>query len=152
MGEGRWVLAVQVVAAMLAVAPKEQGLVGVGVPKGLGGLEVCMWGHNGRLGRMVKVWGTPKSSELLRRLPLGRWIQTSRLVVMGGVVDGLRRLGVGTSVEFIFLFLDEGAFAHPMPLVLSMDAAVWNFLPSAGVVSAASVGPASVGPPSSVIF
>ena len=41
VGEGRWVLAVQVVAAMLAVAPKEQGLVGVGVPKGpeeLGGI------------------------------------------------------------------------------------------------------------------
>jgi hypothetical protein len=71
VGEGRWVLAVQVVAAMLAVAPKEQGLVGVGVPKGLGGLEVCMWGYNGRLGRMVKVWGTPRSSEFVAKAATG---------------------------------------------------------------------------------
>ena len=61
VGEGRWV---QVVAAMLAVAAKEQGLVGVGVPKGLGGLAVCMWGYNGRLGRMVRGWDMPKSNEV----------------------------------------------------------------------------------------
>ena len=58
---------VRVVAAMLAVAPKGWGLVGVGVPKGLKGLEVCMWGYSGRLGRMARVWDTPKSSEVVAK-------------------------------------------------------------------------------------
>ena len=57
----------RVVAAMLAVVPKGWGLVGVGVPKRLEGLEVCMWGYSGRLGRMGKVWGTPKSSEVVAK-------------------------------------------------------------------------------------
>jgi hypothetical protein len=90
--------------------------------------------------------------SLLRRLPLGKWIQTSRLVVMGGVVDGLRLLGVGTSVEFVFLFLDEGAVARPVSLVPTVDTIVWDFLPSAGVVSVAAVRVASVTPASSVFL
>ena len=89
---------------------------------------------------------------LLRRLPLGRWGQASLLVVVGGVVDGLRRLGVGALVEFFFLLLDEGAIAHPMSLVPAMNAAVWDFLPSASVVPAATVGVASIAPPSSIVL
>jgi hypothetical protein len=45
-GGGRWGFVLQVVAAMLAMAPKGLGFVGVGVPKGLVGLEVCKWGCN----------------------------------------------------------------------------------------------------------
>ena len=86
---------------------------------------------------------------LSRGLPLGSWGQTSRLVVVGGVVD---RLGVSASVEFFFLLLDEGAIAHPMSLVPAMNAAVWDFLPSAGVVPAATVGVASIAPPSSIVL
>ena len=71
---------------------------------------------------------------------------------MGGVIDRLRRLGVGASVEFFFLLLDEGAIAHPMLLVPDMDAAIRDFLPSASVVSAAAVGVASVAPLSSVVL
>ena len=71
---------------------------------------------------------------------------------MAGVVDGLRRLGVGASVEFFFLLLDEGAIARPMSLVPAMNAAVWDFLPSTGVVSTAAVGVASIAPPSSVVL
>ena len=79
--------------------------------------------------------------------------QASRLIVIGGVIDRLRRLSVA-SVKFFFLFFDKGAIeiAHRMPLVLAMDAAIWSFLPSAGVVSAAAVGVASVAPPSSVVL
>ena len=62
---------VRVVAATLTVVPKGWVLVGSGVPKGLGGLEVCMWGYNGRLGRMVKVWGTPRSSEFVAKAATG---------------------------------------------------------------------------------
>ena len=53
-----------VVGATLDVAPKGFGFAGIGVPKVLGGLEGCMWGCNGRLGRMVRGWGTPKSNEV----------------------------------------------------------------------------------------
>ena len=62
VGEGRWGLAVRAVAATLAVAPKGLGLVGVEVPKGLGRLEVCMWGYSGRLERMGRVLGMSKSN------------------------------------------------------------------------------------------
>ena len=51
-----------VVGATLDVVPKGFGFAGIGVPKVLGGLEGCMWGCNGRLGRMVRGWGTPKSN------------------------------------------------------------------------------------------
>ena len=90
--------------------------------------------------------------RLLRRLPLSKWRQASRLIVVGGVVDGLRQLGVGTSVEFFFLLLEKGAVAGPMPLVPAVDAAVRDFLPSIGVISATAVGVASVAPPSSVVL
>ena len=73
-----------------------------------------------------------------------------RLVGMGGVIDGLRRLSVA-SVKFFFLFFDKGAIACPRPLVLAMDATIWSFLPLADVVSTAAVGVASVAPPSSVV-
>ena len=46
--------------------------------------------------------------RLVRRLPLDGWGQASRLVVSGGVIDGLRWLSVGASIEFFFLLLDEG--------------------------------------------
>jgi len=78
------------------------------------------------------------------------WGQASRLIVMGGVIDGLRRLSVA-SVKFFFLFFDKGAIDCPRPLVLAMDATIWSFLPSAEVVSTAAVGVASVAPPSSVV-
>ena len=73
VGECRWVLVDRVVAAMLAVAPKGWGLVvlvvvstlavapkgwglvGVGVPKVQEGLEVCMWGCSGSLGKIGRV-------------------------------------------------------------------------------------------------
>jgi hypothetical protein len=90
--------------------------------------------------------------RMIQRLQLVGWGQASRLVVSGGVINGLRQLGVGASVKFHFLLLDKGAFTCPMPLVLSMDAAVWNFLPSTGVASAATVGVASVAPLSSIVL
>ena len=58
--------------------------------------------------------------------------------------------GVCASVEFFFLLLDEGAIARPMPLVPAMNAAVGDFLPSAGVVSSVPVVVASITSPSSV--
>ena len=70
-GEGRWGLVLWEVAATLAVAPKGWGFAGVGVPKGLLGLEVCMWDCSGRLGRMRRVWGTPKSSEFVAKAATG---------------------------------------------------------------------------------
>ena len=57
-----WGLVVQVVAATLAVAPKELGFMEVGVPRGLEELEGYMWGCSGMLGRMVRGWGMPKSN------------------------------------------------------------------------------------------
>jgi len=51
-----------VVGATLDVAPMGFGFAEIGAPKVLGGLEGCMWGCNGRLGRMVRGWGTPKSN------------------------------------------------------------------------------------------
>ena len=55
VGEGKWGLVVRVVAATLAVALKGWGLVGVGVPKVQEGLEVCMWGCSGNLGKIGRV-------------------------------------------------------------------------------------------------
>ena len=51
-----------VVGATLDVTPK--GLAGIGAPKVLGGLEGCMWGYNGKLGRIVRGWDMPKSNEV----------------------------------------------------------------------------------------
>ena len=51
-----------VVGATFDVVPKGFGFAGIGAPKVLGGPEGCMWGCNGRLGRMVRGWGTPKSN------------------------------------------------------------------------------------------
>ena len=51
-----------VVGATLDVVPKGFEFAGIGAPKVLGGLEGCTWGCNGRLGRMVRGWGTPKSN------------------------------------------------------------------------------------------
>ena len=53
-----------VVGATLDVAPKGFGFAGIGEPKALEGLEGCMWGYNGKLGRMVRGWDMPKSSEV----------------------------------------------------------------------------------------
>jgi len=64
VGEGRWGLVMRVVAATLAVAPKGLRFVGVGMPMGQEGLEGFMQGCTGRLGKMVRVLGTPKSSEV----------------------------------------------------------------------------------------
>ena len=71
LGEGRWGFVLWVVAAMLVVAPKEQWLVGVGVPKGLEELVGCMWGYSGRLGKMGRVWGTPKSNGAVAKATTG---------------------------------------------------------------------------------
>ena len=53
-----------VVGATLDVAPKGFGFAGIGEPKAMGGLEGCMWGYSGKLGRMVRGWGMPKSNEV----------------------------------------------------------------------------------------
>ena len=51
-----------VVGATLGVAPKGFGFAGIGEPKALVGLEGCMWGCSGMLGRMAREWGMPKSN------------------------------------------------------------------------------------------
>ena len=51
-----------VVGATLDVVPKGLGFVGIVEPKALGGLEGCRWVYSGKLGRMVKEWGMPKSN------------------------------------------------------------------------------------------
>ena len=51
-----------VVGATLDVVPRGFGFVGIGASKVLGGLEGCIWGCNGMLGRMVRGWGMPKSN------------------------------------------------------------------------------------------
>ena len=80
------------------------------------------------------------------------WWRASRLVVVN-VIDRLRWLfGVCGSVQLFFLFLDEGALTRPMTFVSAMNAAVGNFLPSAGVFPPTPVGVASVAPPSSVVL
>ena len=80
------------------------------------------------------------------------WWRASRLVVVN-VIDGLRRLiSVCGSVQFFFLLLDEGALTRPMTFVSAMNAAVGNFLPSAGVFPPTPIGVASVAPPSSVVL
>ena len=56
-----------VVGATLDVAPKGFGFARIGAPKVLGGLEGCMWGYNGKLGRMVKGWDMPKSSGVVAK-------------------------------------------------------------------------------------
>jgi len=53
-----------VVGATLDVAPKGFGFAEIGAPKVLAGLEGCMWGYNGKLGRMVRGWDMPKSNEV----------------------------------------------------------------------------------------
>ena len=52
-----------VVGATLDVAPKGFGFAEIGAPKVLGGLERCMWGCNGKLGRMMRGWDMSKSNE-----------------------------------------------------------------------------------------
>ena len=70
---------------------------------------------------------------------------------MSGVIEGLWRMSVG-SVELFLLFLDEGAFTCSIPLVLAVDAAIWDLLPSIEVVAATPiVVAASIAPPSSSI-
>ena len=59
-----------VVGATLDVEPKGFGFAGIRgpkalvEPKALVGLEGCMWGYNGKLGRIVKGWDMPKSNEV----------------------------------------------------------------------------------------
>ena len=53
-----------VVGATLDVEPMGFGFAEIGAPKVLGGLEGCMWGYNGKLGRMVRGWDMPKSNEV----------------------------------------------------------------------------------------
>ena len=60
-----------VVGAILDVAPKGLGFVGVGVPKALEGLVGCMWGCNGRLGKMGSKWDMPKSNEVVVKATTG---------------------------------------------------------------------------------
>ena len=88
----------------------------------------------------------------MRRLPLNlRW-RALQLVGVG-IIYGLRRLlGVCGSIQLFFLLLDEGALTRPMTFVSAMNAAVGNFLPSAGVFPPIAVGIASVAPPSSVVL
>ena len=62
---------VGVVGATLDVAPKGLGFVGVGVPKGSGGLVGYMWGCSGRLGKMGIKWGMPKFNELVAKATTG---------------------------------------------------------------------------------
>ena len=52
----------RVVSATLDVASKGFGFVENVELKALVGLEGCMWGCSGMLGRMVKGWGMPKSN------------------------------------------------------------------------------------------
>ena len=51
-----------VVGATLVVASKGFGFVENVELKALVGLEGCMWGCSGMLGRMVRGWGMPKSN------------------------------------------------------------------------------------------
>ena len=53
-----------VVGATLDVVPRVFGFAGIGAPKVLGGLEGCMWGYNGKMGRMVRGWDMSKSNEV----------------------------------------------------------------------------------------
>ena len=70
-----------VVGATLDVAPKGFGFAGIGEPKALGGLEGCMWGYSGKLGRMVRGWGMPKSN--------GVDAKAATEFVMAGLAAGL---------------------------------------------------------------
>ena len=60
-----------VVGATLDVAPKGFGFVGVGALKVLEGLVGCMWGCSGRLGKMEREWGMPKSREVVAKVATG---------------------------------------------------------------------------------
>ena len=60
-----------VVGATLDVVPKGFEFAGIGAPKVLGGLEGCMWGYNGKLGRMVRGWDMPKSNEVVAKAATG---------------------------------------------------------------------------------
>ena len=53
-----------VVGATLDVAPMGFGFAEIGAPKVLGELEGCMWGCNGKLGRLMRGWDMPKSNEV----------------------------------------------------------------------------------------
>ena len=88
----------------------------------------------------------------MRRLPLNlRW-RALRLVGVG-IVDGLRRLlSVCGSIQLFFLLFDEGALTRPMTFVSAMNAAVRDFLLSAGVFPPTSIRIVSVAPPSSVVL
>ena len=57
-------LVARVVGATLDVVPKGFEFAGIGAPKVLGGLEGCMWGCNGKLGRLMRGWDMPKSNEV----------------------------------------------------------------------------------------
>ena len=70
-----------------------------------------------------------------------------------GTIDGLRRLlGVCGSLQLFFFLLDEGALTLPMTFVSAMNAAVRNFLLSAGVFPPTSIRIVPVAPPSFVVL
>ena len=71
VGEDRLELVVWVVDAMLAVAPKGLGFVGVGVPKGPEELRGYMWDCSGRLGKMGIMCGMPKSNGVVAKVATG---------------------------------------------------------------------------------
>ena len=71
VGGGRWGFVLQVVVAMLAVAPKGLGFVGVGVPKGPEELRGYMWDCSGRLGKMGIMCGMPKSNGVVAKVATG---------------------------------------------------------------------------------
>ena len=151
MEEGKRELVVGVVGATLDVAPKGLGFVGVGVPKGSGGLVGYMWGCSGRLGSLGIEWGMLRSNEVVVRAATRFMGRPSRLIVVS-VIDGLRGLfGACASIELFFLFLNEGEITRPVILVSAMNTVVGYFLPSAGVFPPIPVGIVSVAPPSSVV-
>ena len=71
MGEGKRGLVVGVVDAMLDVASKGLGFLGLGVSKEPEGLVGCMWGCSGKLQKMVTEWDIPKSSEVVAEAATG---------------------------------------------------------------------------------
>ena len=60
-----------IVSATLDVAPKCFGFVGIGETKAMVGLERCMWGCSGRLGKMGIMWGMPKSNGVVAKVATG---------------------------------------------------------------------------------
>ena len=71
-----------VVGAILDVAPKGLGFVGVGVPKGLEELVGCMWGYSGRLGSLGIEWGMSRSNEVVVRAATRFMGRPSQLIVV----------------------------------------------------------------------